>query len=37
MEMLYLTLFFIALLAVSFIRLLITNSAIYASQSAKIH
>ena len=30
MEMLYLMLFFIALLAVSFTRLLITNSAIYA-------
>lgn len=35
MEMLYLMLFFIALLAVSFIRLLITNSAIYAVKVRK--
>ena len=35
MEMLYLILFFIALLAVSFIRLLITNSAIYAVKVRK--
>lgn len=35
MEMLYLILFFIALLAVSFIRLLITNSAVYAVKVRK--
>lgn len=35
MKMLYLILFFIALLAVSFIRLLITNSAIYAVKVRK--
>lgn len=35
MEMLYLMLFFIALLAVSFIRLLITNSAVYAVKVRK--
>lgn len=35
MEMLYLMFFFIALLAVSFIRLIITNSAIYAVKVRK--